>query len=237
MFDAKKMLDQFMGAAENFAGKENVDKVKKAIADNPGMAKAAGVGLAAVLLGTRAGRRVTGNAVKLGGLAVVGGLAYQAYQNWQRTKGIETAGGQSGQGGELLPPPANSPFSIEPASEQDHARAFLTAMIAAAKADGRVDADEQKRIFGRMNELIDGAEAKAFLMDEMLAPNDLGRVVALAKTPEMAAEIYTASCMAIDLDHADERAWLDHLAAALKLEPSLTEEIERAVKNQQEMPA
>ncbi len=233
MFDAKKMLDQFMGAAEQYAGKENVDKLKKAIAENPGMTKAAGVGLAAVLLGTRGGRQLTGTAVKLGGLAAVGGLAYNAYQNWQRSKGIETASAQA-PGGELLSPPSDSPFSAEPATEQDRARAFLSAMIAAAKADGHIDSDEQKRIFGRMNELVDGAEAKAFLMDEMMAPNDLARLAGLAKSPEMAVEIYTASCIAINLDHADERAWLDNLAIALSLEPALTEEIERTVTAQRE---
>lgn len=227
MFDAKQMLNQLMGAAENIVGKENIDKVKQAIADNPGMAKATGAGLAAVLLGTRAGRQIGGSAVKLGGLAVVGGLAYQAWQNWQRSQGIETS---SPPAGELAAPPAESPFGGSPADEQLRAKVFLSAMIAAAKADGHVDANETKRIFGRMNELIEGAEAKAFLMDEMMAPNDAARIVAMATSPELAVEIYTASCIAIDLDQPDERAWLDQIAAALKLEASLTEEIEKSVK-------
>jgi uncharacterized membrane protein YebE (DUF533 family) len=224
MFDAKKLLDQFMGAAETYAGKEYVDKVKAAIAANPGMAKAAGIGLAAVLMGTKGGRRLGGSAIKLGGLAVVGGLAYQAYQNWQRSKGIE-AGTQPG---ELSPPPADSIFSTAGGSEHDRAKAFLVAMIAAAKADGHIDMEEQKRIHGRMDGVVD-AEAKAFLMDEMMAQNDLERVAALANSPEMAMELYTASCLAIDLDHAEERDWLDRLAARLGLDAALTEEIERSV--------
>ena len=36
-------------------------------------------GLAA-LLGTGAGRRLTGGTLKLGGLAAIGGLAYQTYE-------------------------------------------------------------------------------------------------------------------------------------------------------------
>ena len=47
--------------------------------DNP---LAAGA-LVAVLLGTGTGRKVTGSAIKLGGLAAVAGLAYKAYQNYQ----------------------------------------------------------------------------------------------------------------------------------------------------------
>jgi uncharacterized membrane protein YebE (DUF533 family) len=58
------------------------------------------------------------------------------------------------------------------------------------------------------------------------------RVVALATTPERAMEMYTASCIAIDLDTPDERAWLDKLATRLKLDPALTEEIERSVMTQ-----
>jgi uncharacterized membrane protein YebE (DUF533 family) len=224
MFDAKKLLDQFMGAAETYAGKENVDKVKAAIAANPGMAKAAGIGLAAVLMGTKSGRKLGGSAVKLGGLAVVGGLAYQAYQNWQRNKGIEA----DARPGELAPPPADSVFSTASGSEHDRAKAFLVAMIAAAKSDGQIDMAEQRRIFDRMEGVID-PDSKAFLMDEMMAPNDLERVASMAASPEMAMELYTASCLAIDLDHVDERAWLDRLAARLGLEPALTEEIERSV--------
>ena len=228
MFDAKKLLDQMMGAAENIAGKENIDRAKAAIAGNPGMAKAAGVGLAVVLLGTKAGRSVSGRVVKLGGLAAVGGLAYKAYQNWQAKQGVATGTETK----ELAAPPADSLFATKNANEQDRARTCLVAMISAAKADGHIDADEQKRIFGRMNEMIAGTEAKAFLMDEMTAPNDIGRVVKLATSHERAVEIYTASCWAIDLDQADEQAWLEGLAKGMKLEPALTEEIEKAVKQE-----
>jgi uncharacterized membrane protein YebE (DUF533 family) len=231
MFDATKLLDQMMGAAERYAGKENVDMVRKKIAENPDMAKAAGVTLAAVLMGSRGGRKVAGGAVKLGGLAVVGGLAYQAWQNWQRKQG-STQLGETGEAGaqppELAPPPADSPFATH-VSANDRAKASLIAMIASAKADGHIDTAEQQRIRGRMNDLVDDPEAKTFLLDEMMAPNDMERVAALATTPERAMEIYTASCIAIELDHPEERAWLDKLAKRLGLDPALTEEIERSV--------
>jgi uncharacterized membrane protein YebE (DUF533 family) len=232
MFDATKLLDQMMGAAERYAGKENVDKVRKTIADNPDMAKAAGVTLAAILLGSRGGRKVAGSAAKLGGLALVGGLAYQAWQNWQRKQGGDMpATDANTQPPELAPPPSDSPFA-QHVSANERAKASLVAMIAAAKADGHIDSAEQQRIQGRMSDLVDDGEAKTFLLDEMMAPNDMERVAALATTPERAMEIYTASCIAIDLDHPDERAWLDKLAARLKLDPALTEEIERSVASQ-----
>jgi len=215
MFDARKLLDQFMGAAEEMAGKENVDKVRDAVAKNPGLTKAAGVGLAAVLLGTRAGRRISGKALRLGALAAIGGVAYKAWQQWQQGKG----GGA----------PQENRFRHDGEAAQERARAFLSAMIASAKADGNIDADEQKRIFGKLNELVDGAEAKAFLMDQMMAPLDFAKIVELAPTREQAVEIYAASVMAIVIDTPAERVYLDTLATHLGLEKELAETVEKAV--------
>ena len=239
MFDAKQLLDQFIGAAEGVAGKDNVDRVRKGIAENPGMAKAAGIGLAAVLLGTRSGRALTGTAVKLGGLAAVGGLAYKAYRNWQGGEAAQEAlpGGEAaasrtslpGRGGELLPPPQDTAFSHDENSAQEAARVFLTAMIAAAKSDGQIDADEQKRIFGKLNEMETGAEGKAYLMEEMMAPVDVDRIAAMATSRERAVEIYTASCMAIVTDTDAERRYLDQLAQKMGLERGLAELVEKAI--------
>ena len=242
MFDARQLLDQFIGAAEGVAGKENIDKVRKGITENPGMAKAAGIGLAAVLLGTRSGRALTGTAVKLGGLAAVGGLAYKAYQNWQGKDSTDANfGGQSVQdgplrdvtpsepGGQLLPPPQDTAFSHDENSAQEAARVFLTAMIAAAKSDGQIDADEQKRIFGKLNEMETGAEGKAYLMEEMMAPVDVDRIAAMATSRERAVEIYTASCMAIVTDTDAERRYLDQLAQKMGLERGLAELVEKAI--------
>jgi uncharacterized membrane protein YebE (DUF533 family) len=43
-------------------------------------------GLAAVLLGTSTGRSMAAGAVKLGGIAGLGGIAYKAFSNWQQSK-------------------------------------------------------------------------------------------------------------------------------------------------------
>src|SRR6516225_5017921 len=63
---------------------EILAQLRKLISDNPGAAGAALGGLGAVILGTRAGRSLAGSAVKVGGLALVGGLAYKALQNLQQ---------------------------------------------------------------------------------------------------------------------------------------------------------
>jgi uncharacterized membrane protein YebE (DUF533 family) len=73
---------------------------------------------------------------------------------------------------------------------------------------------------------LDG-ESKAFVFDELSAPLDINAVIAPAKTPEIAAEIYAASLVAIEADTPAERAYLQMLAARLELDPGLVEEIHR----------
>ena len=71
--------------------------------------------------------------------------------------------------------------------------AILRAMIAAAKADGHIDAVEQQKIFGKLDAMDLGTEDKAFVIDELRKPLDIDAVVAAATTPELAVEIYAAS--------------------------------------------
>ncbi|KQT52060.1 hypothetical protein ASG43_20435 [Aureimonas sp. Leaf454] len=174
-----------------------------------------------------------GTALKLGGAALVAGLAYKAYQSWQASQGGSAAlPGASplpriapATAGEL-PAPAGTAFL--PQGEEDaRARLMLSAMIAAAKADGYIDQEEQDAIFGRIDELDLDAEEKGFVVDEMRKPLSIDDLVAGARTPEAAIEVYTASVLAIDPDHPAEKAYLDMLAARLNLPADLTAEIRR----------
>ena len=74
MFDAKKLLDQFLGSqmpgSAGSIGQKGNDLMGMAKA-NPWKTGA----LAAVLLGTKTGRSLGSNALKIGGLAVIAGLA------------------------------------------------------------------------------------------------------------------------------------------------------------------
>ena len=223
MFDPKKLLDDLLGS--KIPGTESTvrDKAGQATQlakDNP---LAAGA-LVAVLLGTGTGRKVTGSALKIGGLAAVAGLAYKAYRNYQ--KGNQP-GAASEPGAEqepvLLPPPSDTEFdpAQAPQGEAEFTLAIVRAMIAAAKADGHVDAQEQARIFAEMDKLPLSADDKAFVMDELRAKLDVDAVAGAAATPEEAAEIYAASLLSIDVDNAAERGYLAMLAARLKLDEGL----------------
>ncbi|TAJ92037.1 MAG: tellurite resistance TerB family protein [Reyranella sp.] len=218
MFNAKQLLDQFVGGSPGGG-----DFLRGA-----GGGALAG-SLAALLMGSKTGRKIGGEALKLGGMAAVGALAYKAYNDWQAGQAAPVT--QAPQAPvPMLPAPSGTPFNPSTeAGQQTLARHLLRAMIAAAKADGHVDAQEQARIFAEMDKLPLGADDKAFVMDELRAKLDVDAVAGAAATPEEAAEIYTASLLAIDIDNAAERGYLAMLAARLKLDDALVAHLHGSV--------
>ncbi len=227
MFDPKTLLDGLLGTQVPGTGgsvRQGAGKAVQMAKDNP---LAAGA-LAAILLGTGTGRKVTGTAVKLGGLAAIGGLAYQAYKNYQ-------AGQQPAQAPahepELLPPPEDTGFhpSRAPQGETEFTLMLVRAMIAAAKADGHIDAEERARIGDRLSLAGLDADAERFVMDEIAAPLDIDALCASARTEEQKVELYTASRLTIDPNTRAERGYLDLLAGRLGLPDPLVDHIEATV--------
>ncbi|RIY01013.1 tellurite resistance TerB family protein [Aureimonas flava] len=196
-------------------------------------------GLATKLLGGKRGRKLGGSALKLGGLALVAGLGYKAWANYQAQQ--QAAGGAApAQADAARVPPGEIPrvagtrFHPEDDTEAERrARLLLSAMIAAAKADGYIDRAEEEAIFGRIDDLDLDAEDKGLLMDEMRRPLSIDQIVAEAGDRETAIEVYTASVLVVDADHPAERAYLDLLAARLDLPPELVAEIRRATDDAQ----
>jgi uncharacterized membrane protein YebE (DUF533 family) len=195
---------------------------------NPMASGALAGGLASVLLGGgRRGRGLSQSSLKLGGMALIAGLAYKAYQDSQ-AKAAGQPAPHSPAPAEIAPPPADSPFLPSDNEAEERAKLLVTAMIAAAKADGTIDAAEQKHIFERLGALELDAESKAYVLDQMRAPLDLDGIVRQSHRPEVATEVYAASLLAIDPDHLAEKAYLQMLAARLGLEDDLVAEIHRA---------
>jgi uncharacterized membrane protein YebE (DUF533 family) len=199
-----------------------VAKAKDMIAKNPTAAGALAGVLGGLLLGTKTGRGVTWDAAKLGGLVLVGGLAYKAYQNHKQGK-------PPLDGGEVpAPAPSGSGFEASRQSNDD-ALLYLRAMIAAAAADGTVDANERERIIGGLRRIGIDSEAAQFLDAEFARPASPAELAAQAKTAETRAQVYTAARMTIDSDQPAERHWLADLARALGLDPSLVAHIDAEV--------
>src|SRR4051812_41013337 len=69
-----------------------LQKAKDFAMQNPGLTQTALVGLAGLLFKGRKKSKLAGSLAKLGGLAVIGGLAYKAFQNQQAKAPAETGG-------------------------------------------------------------------------------------------------------------------------------------------------
>lgn len=223
MLDPQRLLEQLLGG-KPAAGQSGT---------SPDLLKGAALGgLAGLLLGSKTGRKLGKSAVKLGGIAALGGLAYRAYNDWKAS--TEQAGGTRVAS---QPPPValdrgaeGTPFLPAPQPERDNlSLTLMRAMIAAAKADGHLDGEEQRRIFAKIGEMDLDSDEKAFLMDELRAPLDIDAVVRGATSPEVAAEIYTVSRLAIDPDHNAEKAYLAMLASRLGLADDLIARIDAEV--------
>jgi len=214
MIDMNKLLGQLLGsgAAGGFAG---------------GLAG----GLASNMLTSKKGRKLGTKALKLGGVAAVGALAYTAYQ--QYNKGVTST--LPATPAELTPAPPGTRFMPEQGDDAANKALGLTlirAMIAVARADGRLDAQESQAVFQKIQSLGLDSESQTLLVEEMGQPVDMDAIVNSASSPEIAAEIYTASLLAVDVDTAAEKGYLAMLAARLRLPSELVVELERQVEAQ-----
>ncbi|WP_375590497.1 tellurite resistance TerB family protein [Hoeflea alexandrii] len=227
MFDPKALLDQFLGSSVPGTQGTVRDKASQATQlakDNP-LATGA---IVAVLLGTGTGRAIGGSALKLGGMAAIAGLGYQAWKNYQAGK--TPVEGAAAQQPEMLAPPADSDFSAEPARvDSDFALSLIRIMIAAARADGHVDDAERARIHDKLALSGLGEDAIAFLDDELSKPVDMDGILASASTEVQKIEMFTAARLAIDPDTRAERGFLDLLAGRLGLADPLVDHIEATV--------
>lgn len=218
MADMNKLVGQLLGsgAAGGFAG---------------GLAG----GLAGNLLTNKSGRKMGKKALKMGGIAAVGALAYAAFQRYN--SGKETAANvvPPAVDDELVAAPEGSAFvpaENDSAGQEALGLTLVRAMIAAARSDGRLDAQESQAIFQRIESLGLDSESQALLVAEMGRPVDMDELVACATSPEVAAEIYIASLLAINVDTAAEESYLNMIAARLNIPPEFATELRRQVEAQ-----
>ncbi|MGF1560991.1 MAG: tellurite resistance TerB family protein [Geminicoccaceae bacterium] len=247
MIDGKKLLDAFLNAGQDIGtqaqqygqqAREQVSEMAGQASQSPysGLAAGAAVGgLAAVLLGTGTGRQITGGAMKVGALAGIAALGYKAYQNWQAGKEppaqpqAQPSTGTLGDAASALqdaaaPPPIPDEAFLprdDQAREQQISLALVQAMIAAAKADGHIDATERAKITAKIDEAALDDDEKGFINNELTKPLDIDEIAGLADNPQTATEIYLASMLAIEPDTPAEERYLSDLAGKLGLDPKL----------------
>ncbi|MCD9032292.1 tellurite resistance TerB family protein [Luteimonas sp. Y-2-2-4F] len=188
------------GALGNLGGLLNADFGRGALSG----------GALGLLLGRN---KTTRKLATYGGLAAIGVMAYKAYGDYQRQ--------QSGRAVEpatvdRLPPP----------QAELHSEAILRAIVAAAKADGHIDAREREVIEGEFRRVNADAEVQQWLHAELEKPLDPAEVAGASSSPEIASEMYLASLLVADEQSFMERAYLDELARKLGIDDALKSRLE-----------
>jgi uncharacterized membrane protein YebE (DUF533 family) len=215
---ANDMLGQVSGGR---SAEDLLAQAKGMLGDNQMAAGAAMGALGGLLFGTSAGRGLAADAAKLGGLALIGGLAYKAYQNYSAGKPLVVMEQAA------LAAPAGSGFEPDIATNET-AVLFIRSMIAAAAADGHIDEVERGAIIGGLKEAGFDPAANTWLESEMANPASMDDLVAGATTPELAAQIYTAARLAINPDTGIEKDYLAGLSGELGLDAQLVAHIDMA---------
>ena len=196
-----------------------LQKAKDLAAQHPGLTQAALVGLAGLMFKNRKGG-LSSSLVKLGGLAVIGTLAYKSMKSRQ-------AGSAATLGSDFEVPTENR---FHPVSQtEDDTLLLLRTMIAAAAADGSIDETERLRIVKGMKEAGIDPQASSWLENEMASPAEIDELAEPVNDPDTAAQVYAAARIVIDPDTLQEGEFLHRLARALDLDEAIAEEIDAAV--------
>ncbi|MBS1184509.1 MAG: hypothetical protein H6R09_110 [Proteobacteria bacterium] len=219
--NAKSLLDQLLSSGQSVLSNTLGNQAPgKPGAANFGTGLLAG-GVLGLLLGDKRVRKFGGKALAYGGAAALGALAFRAYSNWQQQ--------QSASGSAAAAPPQAAQFLPALVSE-DHSRAVLKALIAAAKSDGHIDARERGLIEEKLAALADEPELHSWIDAEVARPLDPAEVAAAASSMEVASEMYLVSVLAVDAESFMERAYLDALAMKLNLPADLKMQLETEAK-------
>ncbi len=184
------------------------------------------------VLGGSAGRGMPGggSAAGAGAMAIFGAIAAQALA---AAKGM-MANANAAAPGAVVTPGQMPNLDIDdataliaglrqPASSQeeqqveDIATLTIRAMINAAKSDGKIDQQEAQRLLGKMQEDGITQEERQFVLAEMQKPMETDAIVRAVPNQQVAAQIYAASLMAIQVDTDAERAYLEEFSTKLGL--------------------
>ncbi|MGF1910998.1 tellurite resistance TerB family protein [Vibrio kasasachensis] len=212
--DIKSLLNQALNSDIVRQGQEKIKNPSTSSTIKSLGAGAVGGGLVNLLMGSKKskkmGKKIGKNALKIGGAAALGTLAYKVYNNWQ----------------------ANQSTAATSSSEQFdensiiHEQLILKAMIAAAKADGHVDQTEMSHIESAIEQAGADDQLKTMIHQELNKPLDPSQIAQLAHTPQQASEIYLASLIVVDEQNFMEKAYLKELAKQLHLHPEVTQQLE-----------
>jgi uncharacterized membrane protein YebE (DUF533 family) len=232
MLDPQQLLDQLLGAktGDNLrsAGRQVKDRLDQAGGANAFAGGAIAGGLLGMLLGGGRARR-RGGTFGYGSAAVLGALAMRAYQSYEQQRA--TRAPRTAAPGSVAPQQAAAstlPHTLPAADGSPFELVLVRAMIGAAKADGHIDAAEQRRLFAEVERIGLDADAKAYVFDLLTRDIDIESLASAVTSEAQAAELFLAARLGIDVDEPAERAYLDALASRLDLPDELRAQLEDA---------
>ena len=188
-------------------------------------------GLAGSLLTTKSGKKFGKNALKLGGAAAVGALAYGAYKKYSSQQ-------NSGNADHIIDTPGDiRQTNFLPDQKDSQAMhklelILVKAMLSASRADGEVELAETEMIFNQIRAFNLDQREEIELINQFNKPTNIEELILVADNIEVASEIYTVSCMVIEEANTAEREYLNLLADRLGLPKELAAAIEAEVGNQ-----
>lgn len=207
---ARSLLEQILKSGSDALGGSELSKY--------GTGAAVG-GALAMLLGPKRG--ASRKLLQVGSVAALGALAWRAYQDHQARQAA------AGRAEAAAPTAGATAFERLPAPQaEQHSRAMLKAMIAAAKADGHLDDRERGLLEAELHRLEADPALRAWVDAELRRPVEPQEVAAAATDPAMAVEVYLATLLVLDEQSTMERAYRDALATALRLPADLKADLE-----------
>jgi uncharacterized membrane protein YebE (DUF533 family) len=223
MFDAEKLLGKIIGEVVGGGKQSMLNKV------------GAGSGLLTVIgLGVGAYEILKQQDQK----APAAGMPPPPGPDWSRSAPPPPPPGMA-QGGAPPPPPpmpetapvasqpAGTPPPAGPAAQELSVR-LIRIMVAAAHADGTMDAAEERAVLDKMRGAELSQEEKLFLLNELHQPRGLEELTAGITDPSVAKTMYMLAVAAISIDTERERAWLNELAGRL----GISQEIQAFIEEQ-----
>ena len=204
------LLGSLMGAGQTVRDRVGSDNLA-----------AGGIGALVGALMGNGSRSATANTLGGGMMGLLGMMAYKALTS--SMKGNAGFAAQDFQQNYVQP---------EPEQQASDAEIIITAMIDAAKADGQVDAEEFQRITSSLQNNGLGQEGMNYVIKKLQGPMETAKIIAAAKgRPEFAAQVYSASLMAINVDTDAERRYLTKLGQAMGLSTDIMQKLEQLTTN------
>ena len=204
-------------------------------AQSPGQAGGMGAVLGSLLGGSK-------GAVQGGMLAVLASVAMKALQS----AGQSPAAGAGAGAGVPMPMPGSGsahPWSggdmpvgmrvprntAEQQALETTAQLVLKGMINAAKSDGQISPDEMQRIVSKLQESGADQGMQQWVLQQMQEPLNVQAFAAEIPNQEVAAQVYAASLLTIEVDTDAERQYLQAFARDTDLHPLVVGQIHQTL--------